>query len=432
MKLRAWILFVLMVAAAGRGAGLAVARGRTFTLAVIPEEDSGLADVFFSVLAKTPNATLVERAELERLAREAGLTSLAGGDPVRLGQLVKADALVFVRRSGKRLFVRLTETLRGVRLFQAVDDATVPGAEQLAGIVQDQLNRRAALLAADAADRRYLAIDPFVVKKDRRTRCPEFEHLHDLLAVRLATLPGVVCLEREALDRVDFERKLDAAGKDQALTRADWLLRGVCDVKDGSVASVALHVQSLHDSRERHRDPAEVRSAELQEGLSAMTAWIGGILDVGVNRAAPLDASREAVTQFAIGRTYAARGLRDRALRCYRVAHILDPHERSYTWTLASSLVGSVGERTDRLSKMEEMIEAMDLCQYVLCTNRCCFDDSYSNNTYPWQDLPTFLRGVPSNPDDSDRELVSRFRRRFRAYVEWLYGFKDGVPNKRH
>ncbi len=405
---------------------------RAFTLAVISEDAPALADVFFAVLADAPNADLVERSELDRIMREAKLASLAGVDPLALGQMTKADALVLVRESNEQLFVRIVETARGVRLFEAVGESSAEGGETLARVIRSQVEHRAGLLASAPADRQYVAIDPLVFKKVRRTdRHSEFEYVGDLLAVQLSALPGLVCLEREALEEVTFEHGLDAQSRSNALIHADWLLRGVCDVKKGAVATVSLQLQALDDGKKHHSPAFEITPDGLEQSASNMLSWIAGAMALNPHDAAHLDRTREAETQFMLGSAYLARGLRSRGLRCLRVAHLLDRDERQYTWLLAKSLVGSVNEFSPRLSKMDEMIEAMDLCQFTLQTNACCFNDSYHHNTYPWADLSKFLQTVPKDLDSTGRELVTRFRARLRSYMEWLYGYEAGARVER-
>lgn len=432
MKLRPKIFLVLFVNCVVYHYVATAASAPSFTAAVISEEDTGLSDIFFSVLADSDNVKLVEREEFERLVQESGLTSVAGATPVKLGQITNADALVLVTKSDQRLFVRIVETLRGIRLFESVDAATPEGAKKLAQIVRKQLEQRSGLLATVPSNRRYVAIDPLVLKKiDKRNRYPEFSALGDLLAVELSSLPNVICVERQALEEVVFEKALDEKADKKALTWANWLLGGVCEISNGTQATVSLRLKSLLDGNTKYSPAFKIKMDDIDRGMQAMMNWIADTIDIKKNETGLTAGSGEAETQYLLGRSYGARGLRDRALRCFRVAHILDPENTQYTWELATGLVGSVGERTDRVSKMQEIIEAMDLCQYSLKKKKCCFNDSYLHNTYPWNAFPKFLQSVPKNLDEGDREIVTRFRKRLRNYMEWLYDYKTGsAPDK--
>ncbi len=430
MKLRATILLSVFIKCATCLHAVGSTQELSFTAAVVPENNVEWSDIFFSVLSDTVNATLVEREEFQRLVQEAQLTSLAEATPVELGQITKADVLVLITKNSKQLFVRVVETLHGLRLFESVDSASAVGAEALALSVKKQLERRSRLLTAAASEREYVAVDPLVIKSSgNRNRYPEFSTVGDLLAVELSIRPNVVCVEREALKEVAFENALDdqVQVEHSKLTWADWLLGGVCEVRSKTEAGVSLRLQSLDDGATRYSPTFDVRVDTIDQSIKEMMRWIAGVMNINMNDSQRPNSLGEAETQFLLGRANRARGLRDRAIRCFRVAHMLAPKNAQYTQELATTLAGSIGERTDRLTKMQELIEAMDLCQYTLETKMCCFNDTYHQNTYPWAALPKFLQSVPKDLDAIDNDLVTRFRRRLRSYMEWLYGYRPGT-----
>ncbi len=124
MRIRAWLIFTA-VWACGTGAyAEAPALNRWAILATPQVQESGLADLLTAELGKEPGLTLVERdqiaAALKELTLDQALGAEATGQRLKLGKLLKADALLFLaeEQHEKDEFIRgvVSDSALGARL----------------------------------------------------------------------------------------------------------------------------------------------------------------------------------------------------------------------------------------------------------------------------------------------------------------------------
>lgn len=397
-------------------------------LALIVSKPSPMGDLLFASLVDMPEISMVDRDFLMEAASEK---QLSVEQSVAVGRMANADALLFVEEEPEFLMVHLVETRQGVRLFEAAAPPTAASCETLADTIRQQLRRRAAMLTSTATTKRvYVAVESLVHKTPQVSQAPVLLYMDSLLSVALAELPAVFCVERKVVSDLEWEGAV-AADAGSGLTAAHWLVRGSCEAgeKDESWI-VVLNLRSLDGGTPMSRKFEMSRSDPLAT-VTQMKAWIASALQVSAEEAPP-DRYEEARTQFVLGEAYAARGQRPHALRCLHIAHLLDPTNKEYIEALAKRLGESVNQRTSRLEKMAELVEAMDLIQFQLKQKVYFISERYDLATWPWSELPAFLSSLPSNLMESDRELIALFRRRFREYAEWLAGYHEGPVSQRH
>src|SRR4051794_30412700 len=82
--------------------------------------DPAAAELLLTRLSAGGEFVFVERARLDEVLREQQLSSTSRERNVRTGQLLGADALLFVEADATLLHLRLVETGRGERLFDEV------------------------------------------------------------------------------------------------------------------------------------------------------------------------------------------------------------------------------------------------------------------------------------------------------------------------
>ncbi|AHF91141.1 aankyrin [Opitutaceae bacterium TAV5] len=211
------------------------------TLAIIDEKGTA-PDIEAHLVARLSgleNVTLVERGEWKRIAAERGY--LANGrvvEPARLGNVLGADALVFVQMD--RLF---GEPVCSVRVV-SVKSGVVAGMVRLA-VVPEESERVTDVLARcclEAAARGFagtslVAVAPFVASTNTR-EARELERLFGFgISMGLAALPGVVPVERAELAQL----RMETGGSDELLP-SHWLLEGQVEpaLTDGDAPSLAL------------------------------------------------------------------------------------------------------------------------------------------------------------------------------------------------
>ncbi len=384
-----------------------------FVTALVSDAPSALTDVLFSYLSQSLTATFVDREELARLAEETNLMTLAGQDPIGLGSLVKADAVIIARQIDQFLFVRIVETVRGQSLYSAVDEATVDGARNLASLLLLHIEHRRALFRLNPEDRQYLTIERFEVHPPR-SQAPIFDVLEDLLSVQMAAIPEVVVLERKALPAIDFERSPIVETGSTPLATADWLLRGVRD-GDTERITVRLQLQTVGGENKWVSDDFDLSPDGVRDALPDMIAWAVQTMQTGL-QAQENEAilSTEAAARYLLGQMYQAREQPHFAIEQFRIASVFSPTNRDYVWALANALANAPG---DRFTRMSHMTEAMDICQFVLNTDSVPF--KWGRKRWNREPSLPFLGSLSSWADEAEKAVVVRFKHRLRDYLEY-------------
>ena len=187
------ILLTLAVALTGLFcAARARAESAAPTLAIISRQrESAVGDLLFSRLAAGRDFRLAERAEFARIVQELALSSLARESSVRAGQLVGAEALLFVEPEKTLRHLRLVETQRGEIISDAVYPLDAPDLEAIGTATKAQLDGLARKLRTPTAKRMYVALGPLSAfgKNAVSAETPG----------TLATLVGVRLVQRDPL-----------------------------------------------------------------------------------------------------------------------------------------------------------------------------------------------------------------------------------------
>ncbi len=198
------------------------------------------------------NWQLVERDELNRVLEEQSLSSGQAGDAgraVNVGQLLHADAVALGRRqffAGKpAVEFRVVRVSPGVVLEMSMEP--FPGADptawvrSTAGLLNSSVQR---LRAAKAVA---LALTPLRATSDSPKAISLARDTAALLRSRLLREPGLVLVERAALENLARERALGAAGDFWA---GSYVVDGVTEspLSPGAPATLRVRFQPLDQS----------------------------------------------------------------------------------------------------------------------------------------------------------------------------------------
>jgi len=244
------------------------------TLAIVDLETNKVCgDLLFDALAKRTDIRLVEREQMARILSEQDLSALSS-DAVKVGKMVGADGLIFLEDEADLLHVRLTETARGVRLF----DLVLQPKEARSAIPQMevQIDRSGRKLRLPEARRTYLAVFTFDQVFSTNVSLREMAALHTLIGMHLATADTILLVERERLGDIVSEREL--SNQENVLRTATWTLRGRIQAAGGNRVRVDVQLRhSLdHSSVEfSAEDDATNRTAIVEQLSSALLAKLG-------------------------------------------------------------------------------------------------------------------------------------------------------------
>ena len=206
----------LLVTAAGArpAAGEDFALKRWAVVSTRQLQESGAADLFFAELARVEGIDLVERDQLERAVKELKLAALGtaagAGQRLKLGRLLKADALAVLSREEQSVRLVLCDCGTGARLrleYLPDDPDALPDlAKRLAGCVQKTRKHFA------GGVRQVYGVPPFMSKNLTH----QYDRLQsgyaELLAAGLSSLPGVAVIETEEARHIRRELTLSRNG----------------------------------------------------------------------------------------------------------------------------------------------------------------------------------------------------------------------------
>lgn len=207
-------------------------------IAIVPAAGTPpeLADLLTVELSQKPSLQLVERTEVARILREQSRSALSR-DPLRIGQLLKADGLLLLDTSGpqtnRSLHSRLLAVRSGVLLGASRSPASIPDP---VGWVSSILHRYDPLFAKlgvspdDAIPISMVNLRAAVSSAASR----DLERQLTLLAIeRLSLDRRLFVLERRRLDLLADEKDLQPT--DEPFWNGRYLLEGTID-RDGSSA----------------------------------------------------------------------------------------------------------------------------------------------------------------------------------------------------
>lgn len=186
------------------------ATGAESVCAIIPassaDSEVRAADLLALQLQTVPGIRLVERSELQQVLKEQvvanALSAESAGNRLKLGKLLKADLLIFLReRTGKAdgnvemTAIELTaaETRRGLRLVMETEIWQPARAEEICKRSFESVLRAQELAGRD--DLRVLAVPPFESKDIASTYDGYRAGLARLLQETLIQNPGIVVVE---------------------------------------------------------------------------------------------------------------------------------------------------------------------------------------------------------------------------------------------
>jgi hypothetical protein len=293
---------------------------------------AGMADILTAELAQEPGLAIVERQEIGRVVDELTLAAIQAADAgtaLKLGDLLAADALLFVEAEPKaeppQVRLRVIEAKTGMRL----GDWPVPAAGMTAGDmtdVRDGLRLAVATLGIPPADRHLvgmIGIRPEIANSELATIS---RTLSVLVGRDLAALPGVVVLDRDQLRRLTDERNL--TGVELDLKASTRILEGGIR-RDGDRLAVTLKLLPLAGGEGR---TAEFTSAaDLATVRRTAIESIVGLFDADPPALpAPADAAAESAQLAARAKRLTALFEHAEAMRLAEAAYALAPSMETF------------------------------------------------------------------------------------------------------
>jgi hypothetical protein len=252
------------------------------TCALLDPEKAPRAALLEAKLLAEPNATWVERANIDKILAEQKLQAAFGpqgvGERVRLGKLLKADLLVMIRpvkgAEQPTLEVVVSETASGLRLLLRAVPVTKDSDADVAAL----------LAAAKDGIRKYgekvtevVAVPPFVSQN--------LEFTHDHLKGAFAKLAeaealgrkGVLVVELEEAEALAKEIALAAPGTTLARPLPVYLLGEFRHDGKGKDATVSVKLRAERGGKPIGKP--EVAVVRSDESSATVRKWSAGILD---------------------------------------------------------------------------------------------------------------------------------------------------------
>ncbi len=203
-----------------------------------------LADLLTVELSQKPALQLVERDQVRRILREQSV-SAQGRDPVKLGQLLKADGLLLLDPSrqdtNRFLHARLIAVRSGVLLGTARTPDPVADPVRWAAVLAarfDPLFAKLGVTVDDAIPLSIVNLRAAVSSQASR----ELERQLTLLAIeRLSMDRRLFVLERRRLDLLAEEKELQPA--DETFWNGRYLLEGTIDRDGTSTDTISLDLR---------------------------------------------------------------------------------------------------------------------------------------------------------------------------------------------
>jgi hypothetical protein len=381
------------------------------------------ADLLLSKLSAEGEFTFVERAKLAEVVKEQRLTSMSRASNVRTGQLLGADALLFVEADRELLHVRLVETSRGERLFDEVFPLALD-LTQVADAVRSRLNALAAGLRTPAGDRLYVALGPVASFRSTAAFRESLATLGTLIGVRLAGQERVLVVERENLAAVTAEHAL--TGKTAAdLVPADAIVRARLADGDADQLTLEFQIQRPNGAPPAVFSTTVVRH-RLSEAADAISAWIGRELGVRDQATAAGSTKAEASRQHRNGAALLQAHSFEPGLRYLETACLLEPandeYARTYLGGVATCLQNGGG--LDR-GPAAERTPAREAADYLFYIDRLRSAMALASGRPADQSAPLFngenvfvFLGRELPLDEDGRAQVAACREEFRAFLE--------------
>jgi hypothetical protein len=413
------LLIVALVAFIGANL-CAQTPGAAPKLAIINQHrDPAVADLLFAKLSASGGFALVERDQFARIVKELELTSFSRENNVRAGQLVSADALLFVEPEKTLLHLRLVETHRGERIADAVYPLEKLDLDAIASTTQAQLEGLARKLRTPPADRIYLALAPITTFGRNAVGAETLGTLSTLIGVRLIQNDRVIVVERDNLASVVAEKDLSPSR--EKLASAEIVVRGRVVTMDADRLDLEFQLQSTRDA-----EPAafgvQVERTKLAEGAETVAAKIAKVLGLTAP-AAGTSLAAEAQRHFLIGLTMLHAQLFEPALRSLETACLLDPPNKKSARAFVDGVVLCLEEQVGRGSGSGRTMAAEDYLFYIdrlraaLAVARQHDPTISSKIAESWR-IRRFLIAKNEQLDADDRAQLAACRTELREVIE--------------
>ncbi|HEV7405292.1 MAG TPA: CsgG/HfaB family protein [Chthoniobacteraceae bacterium] len=385
--------------------------------------DAAAADVLLTKLSAGGEFVFVERTRLDEVVREQKLSSTSRESNVRTGQILGADALLFVESEATLLHLRLVETGRGERLFDEVFPLKPLDLAAVATAVRGRLTLLAGGLRTAPRDRLYVALGPVATFHPTPAFGETLATLSTLVGVRLAQQERILVVEREKLAAVTAEQSL--TGKSAAdLVPADVILRG--RLVDGDANTLKLEFQVQRSSGAAPAVFAlTVDRSRLAEAAAGISASLVKALGVATGPARPEVLAAEAQRHFRNGATLLQAQLFEPALRFLETACLLEPANETYARAYLGAVATCMLERAGGSYATGGVLSA---AEYMYFTDRLRSAMSVASAHPPalgmalarGRRVVAILAVKNDNLDADSRAQVAACRGELRAFFERL------------
>ena len=277
-------------------------KGAPLRLAIVSAEPSALPvlDLLTVELSRTPGIQLLERAEIDRVYREQGLSAV-NRDYLKLGQVLGANGLVLLtpvaEGTNRFLQARLVAVGPGVVIAYVRAPLPVPEPAQWAQRTARHFEPLLPKLSVLAKD----AIPLSIVNLRSAVRSAEAEELErqltPLAAERLSRERELFVLERQRMELLTSEKEL-REGSEAAFWNGGYLLDGVVD-RDGYSKDTVTVSARLLPPKGGAPIAIEISGSRtnLSEVLNRLTDKVRQGLKLGAQQAA-WDPAEEAARYF--------------------------------------------------------------------------------------------------------------------------------------
>jgi hypothetical protein len=269
------MLFLLLTLAHVSGAAASESFQRWAVVGDAAAREAGLSDLVTAELAQLPQVELVEREELQRVIAELELSQLhtaaESAGRLRLGSLVKADALVLLSMGNRddKPFVRVVtcDCVSGARLAYEQFPYSAAWIDRLASDVAGVVSRT--LSRFPVGVQRLLTVSPFLSKDFSH----DFDHLQNACAAWLSEVlarqPGLAIVELAEARAIG--RELSITNSKLSDRFHPLFIEGEYSSErdpDSTIAKVRLTLSA----RDREKAVLSVESETLQ--LQELSGWL--------------------------------------------------------------------------------------------------------------------------------------------------------------
>ncbi len=305
-------------------------------------DDKAFGDLLFAELSKDDSILLVERDRFALIRREHEYSSASGAANIELGQLLKADGLLFIEPAGGMLHAVLVETARGKRIFDLAFPAKTP-AESIISMMKGEYLLWKEKLVTPAESRIYVSLMPALSGNEiSKTKGAEKSILlfNTLLSMLLRRSENIFVLDRWHLDSVYLEKGIASREGEDEIAGTDYVIRTRGTI-EGDMPVIELKAISARGGEEWNL------TYQLEPGIETKSAEAaaGHLLEAfsrGNTRIQKTNPKKEAKYFYDKGCMFINSGEAYIAVKYYGIAYLLDPQ---YKHALIHATVRYLGSR---------------------------------------------------------------------------------------